>query len=87
MEWVGWTSNQFSKKEGGLIGTQTLEGVGWERGGWLYSRGRVQFSHKNKSKSELFNAKRSLWAKIYFSVITKNSKWEISTKNLVTFKR
>ena len=35
----------------------------------------------------IFNGKKSLWAKIIFSVITKNSKWEISTKNLVTFKR
>ena len=30
--------------------------------------------------------KKSLSAKIFFSVITKNSNWEILRKNLVTFK-
>ena len=30
---------------------------------------------------------KSLKKKIIFSVITKNSNWEILTKNLVTFKR
>ena len=30
---------------------------------------------------------KSLWAKIFYSVITKNSNWEILPKNLVTFKR
>ena len=30
---------------------------------------------------------KSLKTKIIFSVITKNSNWEILTKNLVTFKR
>ena len=32
-------------------------------------------------------AKKSLEAKIIFSVITKNSNFEVLTKNLVTFKR
>ena len=31
--------------------------------------------------------KKSLQAEIFFSVITKNSNWEILPKNLVTFKR
>ena len=47
----------------------------------------MQFSHKNKLKSEIFNDKESLYAKIFFSVITKNSNWEILPKNLVAFKR
>ena len=37
-------------------------------------------------KSEIFNDKKSLEKK-YFSVITKNSNWEILTTNLVTLKR
>ena len=45
------------------------------------------FHVKNKLKSEIFNDKKKLLAKIFFSVITKNSNWEILTKNLVTFKR
>ena len=46
----------------------------------------MQLSH-NKLKSEMFNDKKSLYAKIFFFVITKNSNWEILPKNLVTFKR
>ena len=53
----GWTSNQISKN-GGLTGPQLLEGVCWERGGDIIQEGRVQFSHKNKSKSEIFNGKK-----------------------------
>ena len=37
--------------------------------------------------TNLLNGVKSLWAKIFFTVITKNSNLEISTKNLVTFKR
>ena len=76
---------KFSKKGGHLTGPQLSEGVGWERRGWLYSGKRSQFLHKSKSTSEIFNDRKSLWAKISFSVITKKS--EISTKNLITFKR
>ena len=46
----------------------------------------MQFSHKNKLKSEIFNGKKSLLVKIFFAVITKNSNWEILTKNLVLLK-
>ena len=45
----------------------------------------VQFLHK--LKSEIFNDKKSLPTKMFFSVINKNLNWEILTKNLVTFKR
>ena len=31
--------------------------------------------------------KKSLKTKMFFSVLFKNSNWEISTSNLVTFKR
>ena len=49
--------------------------------------GGCNFHIKNKLKSENFNDKKSLQAKIFFSIITKNSNWEISHKNLVTFIR
>ena len=42
---------------------------------------------KNELKSEIFNDKKSLQAKVFFSVMTKNSNWENLLKNLVTFKR
>ena len=45
------------------------------------------FYVKNKLKSEIFNDKKSLQRKMFFSVLTKNSSWEALTKNLVTFKR
>ena len=42
---------------------------------------------KNKLKSEIFNGKKKIINKIFFSVMTKNLNWEISTKNLFTSKR
>ena len=42
---------------------------------------------KNEMKSEIFLDKKSLQTKIFFSVITNNSNWEILTKSLVTFKK
>ena len=35
----------------------------------------------------MFNDKKSLSAQTFFCIITKNSNWEILTKNSVTFKR
>ena len=67
--------NKFSKRGGGLDRTSTFRGVCWERGGYFFFRGIPIF--------EIFNDKKSLQAKIFFSVITKNSNWEISTKNRV----
>ena len=74
------------QKGGGLTGPQLLEGGCWERGGDFF-QGGCNFHIKNKLKSEIFNDKKSLYAKIFFSVITKNSNCEILPKNLVTFKR
>ena len=68
-----------------MTGPQLLEGVARKEDDFF--QGGVQFSHKNKLKSEIFNDKESLYAKIFFSVITKNSNWEILPKNLVAFKR
>ena len=85
----GWASDQIFKKwEGGFTGSWFLEGGCWERGGWLFlGEGGCSFYIKNKLKSEIFNKKKSLQTKMFFSVITKNLNWEILTKNLVTFKR
>ena len=65
-------------------GPQLLEGGCWERG-VAFFRGGVQFSQKNTLKSEIFNDKKSLLAKTFFSVVTKNSNQEISPKNLVIY--
>ena len=43
------------------------------------------FYINNKLKPEIFNNKKSLKTKIFFSVMAKSSNWEILTKNLVTF--
>ena len=69
---------KFSKKGRGW------QGFAGKEGGDFFQR-LLQFSHK-KLKSEIFNDKKSLQAKIFFSVITKNSDWEVLPKNLVTFK-
>ena len=76
---------KFSKR-GGLDRTSTFRGGLLGKRGWLFSGG-LQFLHKNTSKSEIFDDKKSLWGKIFFSVINKNSNWEIVPKNSVTFKR
>ena len=61
----------FQKGGGGLVGPQLLERVaGKER--MTFFMGAMQFSLK-KLKSEIFNNKKSLQAKIFFSVITNNS--------------
>ena len=74
-----WAFYQIFNKVGrGLTGSQFLEGVCWERRGWLF-QGSCSFYVKNKLKSEIFYDKRSLY--------TKNLNWEILTKNLVTFKK
>ena len=54
--------------------------------GSFFGREGVQLSH-NKLKSEIFNDKKSLLAKIFFFIITKNSNWVNLPKDLVTFKR
>ena len=48
--------------------------------------GGCNFYMKNKLKCGIFNGKKN-YKKIFFSVMTKNLNWEISSKNLVTFKR
>ena len=45
------------------------------------------FCIKNKQKSERLNDKKSLKTKLFWSVKTQNLNWEVSTKNLVIFKR
>ena len=45
--------------------------------------GCCSFYIKNKLKSQIFNNKKSLSGKTFFSVTTKNLNWEIFTRNLV----
>ena len=52
-----------------------------------FFQGGCNFHIKNKLKSEIFNDKQGLQAKIFSSVITKNSNWEILPEKLVSFKR
>ena len=42
-----------------MAGPQLLEGVAGKEGGDFF-QGGLQFSHKNKLKSEIFNNKKSL---------------------------
>ena len=65
---------KFLKVGGGLTGPQLLEVNCWEKGGDFFQGEGCNFHIKNKSKSEIFNVKKGLSAKIFFSVITKNSK-------------
>ena len=76
---------KFSKR-GGLDRTSTSGGGCWERGGVTFFRGGCNF-HIKKLKSEVFNDKKSLLAKIFFSAITKNSHWTILPNNLVSYLR
>ena len=54
-----------------LTGSQFLEGVVEEKGGYLF-QGGCSFYIKNKLKCEIFNDNKSLQTKMFFSVITKN---------------
>ena len=51
--------------------------------GMRRGEGEVPVLLKNKLLSEMFNEKKSLSTKIFFSTITKNLNWEILTKNLL----
>ena len=51
-----------------------------------FFREELQFLHKI-NKSEIFNDKKSLYTKMFFSVINKNLKKENLTKNLVVSKQ
>ena len=86
---------KFSKRGGGCDRTSTFRGELQEKRGVTFFRvgggGRgggvggggggesLQFLRKNKIKSEIFNDKKVYKQKIFFSVITKNSGWEILT--------
>ena len=56
------------------------------RGGDFFQEGS-SFYIRNKKKSQIFIGKKSLSAKMFFSVTTKNLYRESLTKKLVTFKR
>ena len=52
-----------------------------------FFREELQFLHKNKHKSKIFIDTKSLYTKMFSSVINKNLKRENLTKNLVVFKQ
>ena len=61
----GRNSNQIFKKGEALDRNSTFKRSLLAKRGWLYS-GRLQFSRKNKSKSEIFNGKK-VYEQKYFS--------------------
>ena len=65
-----------------MVGPQILERVAGKEG-MTFFKGNAIFTHTKKLKSEIFNNKKSLQAKIHLSVITNNSNWGISPKDLV----
>ena len=77
---------KFSKGGGGAWQGEGLEDLNFQRWGDFFQMG-CNFCIKNKVKSEIFNDKKSLQAKIFFSAITKNSNWEILPKNLITLSK
>ena len=58
-------SLQPNFQKGGLDRTSTFRGGLLGKRGWLFSRGRLQFSHKNKLKSEIFNDKQFISKNIF----------------------
>ena len=83
--WGVEPETKFSKRGGAWLDLSFQMAGCWERGGDF--SGGLQFSHKNKLKSDIVNDKKSLQAQIFFFVITKHLNQEILAKNLVTFKR
>ena len=67
----GGLNLQLNFQKGCLIGPQLLEGIAGKEGMPFFRGGRedCNFHIKNKLKSEIFNDKKSLLAKIVFSVI------------------
>ena len=66
------SATSFSKRRA-LTGPQLLQGVAGKEGVTFF-RGGCNFHQKKKLKSEIFNEKKSLLAKIFFSVIDKMDK-------------
>ena len=88
--WGGGVEPPTNFQKGGLEKTLSFRRGWWETGGDLFEgggNGVCNFYIKNKLKSGIFNDKKSLLAKMFFSNITTNSNWGTLTKNLVTFKR
>ena len=72
------------QKGGGLTGSQFNRGGCWERGLDLFGRGDCSFYIKNKVKCQMFNSKKNLSEKMFFSVTTKNLKVVSATFLLVS---
>ena len=57
--WEVEPPTKFSKREGGLTGPQLCEGVDGKEGRNFF-QGGLQFYEEKKTKSKIFNNKRSL---------------------------
>ena len=86
----------LGRERGGLNLPKFQKGAWQDLNFWLglvgkrgvtFLRGDCNFYIENKLKSEIFNDKKFWKTKMFFCVITKNSSWDILSKNLVTFKR
>ena len=62
----GELPTNFSKRRGGLTGPQLLEGVAGKEGADFFQEAGLQFSCKNKLKSEIFNDKKKFISKNIF---------------------
>ena len=70
-------------QKGGLSGSQFLEGGYWEKGDDFFQWWVLQFLHKNKLKSVIFNMSKKFINKFFFLCQNYNLNWETLTKNLV----
>ena len=82
----------FQKRGEGLSWSQVLNGNCWKRWGWDFSGVVVQFLHKNKLKSEIFNKKKRLSTKMFSSVnlnsefgVFKKMQWVLMIKKFVYY--
>ena len=78
-----WLSYQIKFSKRGELDRISICWVCWERRGEIFR----EELHKNKHKFEIFNDKKNVCIKMFFSVLNKNLKKEILTKNLVVFKQ
>ena len=75
-----WVTYQIFKKRGAWQDLNFYKGLDGNEGGDLFQGGCSVYI-KNKLKAEMFVDKKSLYTKVFFSAITKNSNSEILSKN------
>ena len=83
----GWLNLLPNFSKGGFDRTSTLREGLLKKRGVNFFRGGVAFFTKKLNLNLKYLTAKKVSKQKYFSVITKNSNWEILPKNLVTFKR